>query len=197
LTVKHKNLVVFSVALLLTVGVVAFVYIDYLATPYLYNVLAQPVIKQGLGGGPIPVNTLYTEPNLPSPNSTSPLLLEGSNRDTLYTVGVLDLSAQPEVLHVPDMGSRYYAVEFVDTRGDDFAYVGTRTTGTQAGNFLISGPGWHGTVPNGVTQIASPDNRVFLIGRVLVQNDSDVSTAYALSEQIHLTPLSNWQPAAG
>jgi hypothetical protein len=194
---KHKNLAVFSVAALLTVGVVAFVYVDYLATPYLLNLSAQSVIHKGLGGGPIPVNTLYTEPNLPSPNSTSPLLLEGANRDTLYTAGVLDLSAQPDVLHVPDTGGRYYSVQLVDSRGDDFAYVGSRTTGTQAGNFLISGPGWHGTVPNGVTQIASPDNRVFLIGRVLVQNDSDVSTAYALSEQIHLTPLSQWQPAAG
>ena len=194
---KHTNLAVFSVALLLTVGVVAYVYIDYLATPYLYNLSAQSVIQKGLGGGPIPVNTLYTEPNLPSPNSTSPLLQEGANRDTLYTAGVLDLSAQPDVLHVPGMGGRYYSVEFVDSRGDDFAYVGSRTTGTQAGNFIVSGPGWHGTVPNGVTQIASPDNEVFLIGRVLVQNDSDVSTAYALSEQIQLTPLSNWHPAAG
>jgi hypothetical protein len=197
LKLKHKNLAVFLVAVLLTVGVVAFVYIDYLATPYLLNLSAQSVIQKGLGGGPIPINTLYTEPNLPSPNSTSPLLLEGSQRDTLYTVGVLDLSGQPDVLHVPDMGGRYYAVQLTDSRGDDFAYVGTRTTGTQAGDFLISGPGWHGTVPNGVTQIASPDNRVFLIGRVLVQNDSDVSTAYALSEQIQLTPLSNWQPAVG
>jgi hypothetical protein len=197
LKLKHKNLVVFSVTMLLTVGVVAFVYIDYLATPYLLNLSAQSAIQKGLGGGPIPVNTLYTEPNLPSPNSTSPLLQQGSNRDTLYTVGVLDLSAQPDVLHVPDMGGRYYAVQFVDTRGEDFAYVGSRTTGTQAGNFLISGPGWHGTVPNGVTQIASPDNRVFLIGRVLVQNDSDVSTAYNLSIQMKLTPLGSWQLSAG
>jgi len=183
--------------MLLTVGVVAFVYVDYLAVPYLYNLSAQSVIKQGLGGGPIPVNTLYTEPNLPSPNTTIRLLAEGTNRDTLYTAGVLDLSAQPEVLHVPNMDGRYYAIQLTDSRGDDFAYVGSRTTGTQAGNFLISGPGWHGTVPNGVTQIASPDNRVFLIGRVLVQNDSDVSTAYGLSEQIHLTSLSNWQPPGG
>ena len=194
---KHRNLAVFSLTFLLVVGVVTFVYIDYLATPYLLNLSAQSVIQKGLGGGPIPVNTLYTEPNLPSPNSTSLLLQEGANRDTLYTVGVLDLSAQPDVLHVPDMGSRYYSVQLVDTRGDDFAYVGSRTTGTLAGNFLISGPGWHGTVPNGATQIASPDNRVFLIGRVLVQNDSDVSTAYALSEQIHLTPLSQSQPGVG
>jgi hypothetical protein len=46
-------------------------------------------------------------------------------------------------------------------------------------------------------QITSPDNKVFLIGRVLVQNASEVSVAYNLSEQIHLTPLSQWQAATG
>jgi hypothetical protein len=72
--------------------------------------------------------------------------------------------------------------------------VGTRATGTQAGDYLISGPGWTGTVPPGVKQISSPNNAVLLLGRVLVYSDSDVSTAYDLSKQIQLTPLSHWQP---
>jgi hypothetical protein len=29
-------------------------------------------------------------------------------------MGVLDLSKGPQVLHVPDMDRRYYAIEFVD-----------------------------------------------------------------------------------
>ncbi len=77
---------------------------------------------------------------------------------------------------------------------DVFAYVGRRTTGTQAGDFLITGPGWRGTVPAGLTQISSPDNTVMLIGRVLVESDSDLATAYGLEKQIQLTPLSHWQP---
>jgi hypothetical protein len=48
--------------------------------------------------------------------------------------------------------------------------------------------------PGGLTQISSPNNSVLVIGRVLVENDSDLSTAYDLSKQIHLTPLSGWQP---
>jgi hypothetical protein len=194
---KHKSLVVFSVAVLLTVGIGTFVYI-YEIPPLIYNGWEQGIIQKGLGGGPIPVNTLYTEPTLPGPNITkSNLLAAGANRDTLYTVGVLDLSKGPEILSVPNMGRRYYDIELVDTRGDDFAYVGSRSTGGQAGNFLISGPGWQATLPNGVTQISSPDNKVLLIGRVLVESDSDVSTVYSLSTQIYLTPLSSWQPAAG
>jgi hypothetical protein len=91
---------------------------------------------------------------------------------------------------VPDFSGRYYSVQFTDPFDVDFAYVGTRTTGTQAGNYLITGPGWKGQVPSGMTQISSPNNSVLVLGRVLVYNDSDLSTAYGLSKQIQLTPLS-------
>ena len=186
-------------AIVLAIAVVGSPISIYYTAPLVYAGWEKSWVQHGqLSGAGVPVNTLYTEPDLPSPNSTSksPLQL-GNNHDVLYTGGVLDLGKGPEVLSVPNMTGRYYDVEFVDTRGDDFAYLGTLTTGAQAGNYLISGPGWQGTVPSGVTQITSPDNTVFLIGRVLVENESDVSIVYNLSMQIHLTPLSNWQPAVG
>jgi len=138
----------------------------------------------------IPVDTLYTMPSLASSSTSESNLLEGTNHDTLYTIGVLDLSKEPEILHVPDMAGRYYSVQFTDSWGDDFAYVGRRTTGTQAGDYLISGPSWKGTVPQGMKQISSPDNSVLVIGRVLVESDSDLPATYDLSRQIQLTPLS-------
>jgi hypothetical protein len=58
-----------------------------------------------------------------------------------------------------------------------------------AGDYLITGQGWLGTVPGGMTQIATPNNSVLVIGRVLVYSDSDHSTAYALTKQIQLRPL--------
>ena len=73
--------------------------------------------------------------------------------------------------------------------------MGRRTTGTEAGNFLISGPGWKGTVPAGLKQIVAPDTTVFLIGRTLVYSDSDLATAYGLAKQIKVTPLSQWRPS--
>jgi len=105
----------------------------------------------------------------------------GVNHDTLLTVGWLDLSKGPQVLHVPDFSGRYYSVQFTDLFDVDFAYVGTRTTGTQAGDYLITGPGWKGTVPQGMKQISSPNNSVLVLGRVLVYSDSDLSTAYNLA----------------
>jgi hypothetical protein len=118
------------------------------------------------------------------------------NHDTLLTVGWLDLSQGPLALHVPDMSGpdvsgRYYSIQFTDpSKNTNFAYVGKRTTGTQAGDYLITGPRWNGTAPQGVKQIVSPNNSVLVIGRTLVYSDSDLATAYGLAKQITLTPLS-------
>jgi hypothetical protein len=168
----------------------------------LLSVYKRAILGKGFGGGPIPVNTLYTEPQelfadpLHPPASASRLATTGVNRDTLLTVGWADLSKGPQILHVPDMAGRYYSVQFTDpSKNTNFAYVGKRTTGTQAGDYLITGPGWKGQVPGGMTQIASPNNSVLVVGRVLVENDRDLSTAYDLSKQIQLTPLSGRNPS--
>ena len=67
--------------------------------------------------------------------------------------------------------------------------MGRRTTGTEAGDYLITGPGWRGSAPSGVKQISSPDNTVLLLGRVLVFSNDDVAAAYSLSKQITLAPF--------
>ena len=122
-------------------------------------------------------------------------MTSGVNRDTLMTLGWLDLGKGPLVLHVPDMGDRYYSVQFTDpSKNTNFAYVGKRTTGTQVGDYLIAGRGWKGQVPSGMKQIASPNNSVIVVGRVLVESDRDLSTAYALSKEIQLTPLNDRKP---
>jgi hypothetical protein len=107
---------------------------------------------------------------------------------------VLDLAKGPEILHVPDMAGRHYSIEFVDPWLDIFADVGRRTIGTRAGDYLISGPLWKGAVPEGMIKIVSPNNSVLLIGRVLVEGDGDLSTAYNLAKQIQVVPLTIRQP---
>ena len=175
----------------------------YLWPRMLLYVYKRAILVHGFGDGPVPINTLYTEPQalfadpIHAPASASKLITTGVNRDTLATVGWLNLSKGPQVLHVPDMAGRYYSVQFTDSsKNTNFAYVGKRATGTQAGDYLVSGSGWKGQVPSGMTQISSPNNSVLVIGRVLVESDSDLSTAYALSKQIQLTPLSSWQPVS-
>jgi hypothetical protein len=194
---KHKHLITFGSVMVVAwaLGTSLFVYF----WPHIaYNHFEKAILVKGFGDGPIPINTLSTEPQalfadpLHPPASASKLATTGVNRDTLLTVGWLDLSKGAQVLHVPAMAGRYYSVQFTDrSDGTDFAYVGTRTTGTQAGDYLITGPGWQGTVPSGMTQISSPNNSVLVIGRVLVESDSDLPIAYGLAKLIQLAPLSS------
>jgi hypothetical protein len=176
-------LLTFAVTVLVVWGVGAFA-CPYLYTRLIYNTLENEAAQYAGSSSGIPINTLYTTPTLASPSRGS-----GGNHDTLYTLGRLDLSTGPEVLHVPDMADRYYSVQMTDPWGTDFAYVGRRTTGTKAGDYLISGPGWQGKVPVGMKQIVSPNNTVLLLGRTLVESDGDLATAYGLAKQIQLTEL--------
>ncbi len=195
IAVKHKHLLTFG-SVMMVAWAIGSLLLVYFWPRYVNNIYRKAILNQGFGNGPIPINTLYTEPQalFAEPLATqtasgSNLMTVGVNHDTLLTVGWLDLSNGPLVLHVPDFSGRYYSVQFTDPFDVDFAYVGTRTTGTQVGDYLITGPGWNGTVPQGLKHISSPNNSVLVLGRVLVENDSDLSTAYGLSKQIQLTPL--------
>jgi hypothetical protein len=170
----------------------------YFLPRLLLSVYKRAILVKGFGDGPIPVNTLYTEPQaffadpLSLPASAPKVATTGVNRDTLYIAGWLDLSKGPLVLSVPDFSGRYYSVQFTDpSKNINFAYVGTRTTGTKAGDQLITGPDWKRAVPQGMTQISSPKNSVMVFGRVLVYSDSDLATAYDLAKQMQLAPLGN------
>jgi hypothetical protein len=174
-----------------------FLFIYFWPRMVLY-VYKRGLLVKGFGDGPVPINTLYTQPqalfadplHVSLPPGSSNLMSYGTNRDTLYVCGWLDLSKGPQVLHVPDMAGRYYSVQFTDpSKNTNFAYVGKRTTGTQAGEYLITGPNWKGQVPSGMKRISSPNNSVIVIGRVFVESDSDLPTAYHLAKQIRLTSL--------
>jgi hypothetical protein len=176
----------------MVVGWFLFIYFWPRTILYVYK---RAILNKGFGDGPIPINTLYTQSQtlfadpLRAPASASNLASTGVNRDTLLTVGWLDLSKGPQLLRVPDMAGRYYSVQLTDpSRNTNFAYVGKRTTGTDAGQYLISGPRWKGVVPAQLTEIASPNNSVLLVGRVLVEGDDDLSTAYNLTRQIQIEP---------
>lgn len=162
----------------------------------LLSVFKRAILVKGFGSGPIPLNTLYTQTEasfadpLHGPAAASRVASTGVNRDTLLTVGWLDLAQGPQVLHVPDMAGRYYSVQFTDpSTNTNFAYVGKRTTGTGAGDYLVTGPGWAGRVPEGMARISAPVAGALVIGRVLVYDDGDIAAAHALSEQLRLSPL--------
>ncbi|MDE1925130.1 MAG: DUF1254 domain-containing protein [Patescibacteria group bacterium] len=196
---KHKHLITFGGVCIVAWAIGTFLFL-YFWPHFVNNIFRKAILDQGFGQSPVPVNMLYVEPQqlfteplaAQSASSSPNLMTTGVNHDTLLVVAWLDLSQGLQVLHVPDFSSRYYSVQFTDPFDADFAYVGTRTTGTKAGDYLVTGPGWKGQLVSGMTHIASPSNSVLVIGRILVYSDSDLSTAYDLAKQIRLAPLGQW-----
>jgi hypothetical protein len=115
------------------------------------------------------------------------------NEDTLYSMAWVDVAKEPIILSHPDMGNRYFTFELASIDSDNFAYVGQRTTGGNAGSYAIVGPDWQGTLPDGVK--ALPPSRtptVLIIGRTLIDGSADAPAVNALQDQYTLIPLSFW-----
>lgn len=185
--IRYEHLLVFGL-FIVAVWVIVICFLPRMVL----SVYKKAILVKGFGDGPIPVNTLYMQPQEifadPLHASGSKLSTTGVNRDTLITIGWLDLNKGAQILHVPDMAGRYYSVQFTNpSKNTTFAYVGKRSTGTDSGDYLISGPGWQGAVPQGMSQIKSPKNSVLVVGRTLVGDESDLPTAYELSKQIQIT----------
>jgi hypothetical protein len=115
-----------------------------------------------------------------------------ANVDTLYSSAFLDLSAEPIVLSVPDTHGRYYLMPILDAWTNVFASPGKRTTGTKAGNFAITGPGWKGKLPSGVAELKSPTNMAWIIGRTQTNGPADYPAVHAIQDGFRLTPLSSF-----
>jgi hypothetical protein len=118
-----------------------------------------------------------------------------ANVDTLYSSAFLDLSSGPLVLSVPDTQDRYYLMPLMDAWTNVFATPGKRTTGTRAGNFLITGPDWIGSIPAGMQQFKSPTNMVWILGRTQTNGIEDYAAVHAIQDGYKLTPLASWGQA--
>ena len=115
------------------------------------------------------------------------------NADTLYTTSFFDVGDEPWVLSVPDMKGRYFLLPFLDGWTNVFSIPGSRTTGTQAQTFAITGPSWSGAVPKGLTQLKSPTAIVWLLGRIYCTGTpEDYAEVHALQDAFKLQPLSTW-----
>jgi hypothetical protein len=114
------------------------------------------------------------------------------NFDTLYSVAWLDLTKEPLIVSAPDTDGRFYLLPMLDMWTDVFASPGWRTTGTQAGNFLVTPPGWTGEVPSGFSHIPAPTPYVWVIGRTKTDGSADYPAVNKIQAGYKVTPLSGW-----
>jgi hypothetical protein len=124
------------------------------------------------------------------------------NADTLYTTAWIDVSKEPWILSIPDMKGRYFLFPMLDGWTNVFQVPGKRTTGTKAQKYAITGPGWTGTLPAGVTEYKSPTGMVWILGRIYSTGTSeDYKAVHAAQDQISIVPLSAYgkpyKPEAG
>jgi hypothetical protein len=136
----------------------------------------------------VPVNRFTGKSHLSRPSDKS----VGPNIDTLYGYAWLDLTKEPQLLHVPDTHDRYYSIQLLDEYANTYAYVGRRATGTKEGTYALVGPDWKGTLPSGVHRIDSPTNIGIAFTRTLVSGDADLPAAQAIQRQYALAPLSDY-----
>ena len=152
-------------------------------------------IEPGKEFGKGPMNMFVSVPQYP------PAEFKGvvrSNFDTLYSIAWLDLTNEPLVIAAPDTEGRFYLLPMLDMWTDVFASPGWRTTGTEAGQFLVTPPGWAGTVPAGMSHLPAPTPFVWVIGRTKTDGAVDYAAVHKIQAGYTVTPLSRLgkEPAA-
>jgi len=141
--------------------------------------------------GYAPVNQLSHFTHLVT---TKESVVVAPNDDTLYAVGWLDLSHGGVVLRVPN-ASRFDVVELVAPWTENFANIGTEASGIyEPGNYLLVPPGADEQLHEayGLKIIHAPYDRVWAIGRVVVEGPGDTPNALAIEEQMKVVPLYDW-----
>jgi hypothetical protein len=113
------------------------------------------------------------------------------NADTLYSLLWMDLGKEPYVFAHPDMGKRYYLLPMYSLWMPVIESPGSRTTGEKAVTYLITGPGWNGEVPKGMTQVKSPTRYMLILGRIYADGtEEDYKIVNKLQDELKLEPLS-------
>jgi hypothetical protein len=173
---------------------------------YLYPLVIMDVTRQqstniepGKEFGKGPMNTFTSVQEYPPANFKGVVRV---NFDTLYSIAWLDLTKEPMIVSAPNTDGRYYLLPMLDMWTDVFASPGWRTTGTQAGNFVVTPPGWRPDLrdrfidefrlPKDTQRIEAPTPFVWIIGRTKTDGPPDYDAVHKIQAGYKVTPLSEW-----
>ncbi|MCU1717760.1 DUF1254 domain-containing protein [Pseudomonas sp. 5P_3.1_Bac2] len=120
--------------------------------------------------------------------------IQTPNSDTPYSQLGADLRSEPLVISVPKVeDGRYYSLQFIDLYTYNFAYVGSRATGNEAGNFLLAGPNWQGPTPAGIKQVIRAETDfAFVLYRTQLKGPDDIEAVKQVQAGYKVQPLSSF-----
>ena len=180
------------------IGVDAYLYFYPLVTMELSRKQSTN-IEPGKELGKGPMNMFTSVPEYPPADFKGVVRV---NFDTLYSIAWLDLTREPMVVSAPNTDGRYYLLPMLDMWSDVFASPGWRTTGTQAGNFLVTPLGWRPDLrdrfidefklPKGTQRIEATTPFVWIIGRTKTDGPPDYDAVHKIQAGYKVTPLSEW-----
>jgi uncharacterized protein (TIGR03000 family) len=136
-----------------------------------------------------PFNQVLNSANVFTPKDTAVVT---PNSDTPYSMLAMDLRAEPLVLTVPPIEKgRYYSVQLVDLYTCNYGYIGSRATGNGGGNYLIAGPSWKGTTPEGIDKVFRCETELSIaIYRTQLFNPADIDNVKKIQAGYKIQPLS-------
>jgi len=161
-----------------------------------YGVMYEYIVDKNSGQWKAPFNTIYNEQRVFTYEDTA---IPTPNSDTPYSLLWMDLRAEPTVISVPAVDKkRYYSVQLVDGSTFNYGYIGSRATGNDAGDYLITGPRWKGDAPSGIKKVFQSGSDFSLaIFRTQLFNPADMPNVIKVQEGYKAQPLSAFlkQPA--
>ncbi|MFO1116061.1 MAG: DUF1254 domain-containing protein [Beijerinckiaceae bacterium] len=161
-----------------------------------YGVLYDFVIDRNSGQYKGPFNQIVNEARVFTYKDTSVVT---PNSDTPYSMLWLDLGAEPMIISVPAVDpKRYYSVQLVDGNTYNYGYIGSRATGSDAGDYMVVGPNWQGATPPGIKKVFRATTRYGLtIFRTQLFDPKDMDNVKKVQAGYKAQPLSSYlkQPA--
>ena len=113
--------------------------------------------------------------------------------NSLWETAFLDLGKEPQVVTIPDSGAIPIAARWLNMWTDAIGTAGTRTPEVNAGNYLIAGPGWIGTVPANIKKVYNCHTRYcWMLVELAAASAADYPTIHAIQDKFTITPLSAW-----